>query len=1394
MYGFLAERNHPIMFSNTTLWLRQIHALTRKIFLITVLRHWRSTILRALVIPILILVLVLQIRTFTENHSQYGVGKPLPIQTLSDSLPDGAKLMFVRSSNSGPDVSTVIKKVTGPLGNKARVETVENETELLKKCPTSLTGATDCYAAIIFNDSPLSPSGDKIWNYTIRVSSARSLSTFNVNKPPKNDYAPLQLAVENAMTNSSTIPNSYMYTRVTQDEAEKLKRPDAAALMLSGAGLLCFLSMISSIFHITGMIATEREAGMAQLIDIMTGGVASARALSYVIAFDIIYFPSWCWDSYSLADSFWVCFDECKRFRSYLQNPIFRYIRGRRHAIIREKYSHGVSNKGRKFTNTEVQGSTSALKIDNLTKTYKPSLWKRLCCCGRYRPTVAVDSLSFVSQKHQVLCLLGVNGSGKTTTLGLISGTQALTSGSININAPRSKLVLEHAHLWTMMKGGLADTKTLNSLVESCDLLPKKNNSVGTLSGGQMRKVQLLCMLAGDSSICLMDEVTTGMDPVSRRAIWNIILAERSKRSMILTTHFLDECEVLADKIVIVSRGHLRCQGSTAALKSLYGGGYRVHLPNTQVPPDTPYHTVVNHGQTVMKTPDSTTAARLLASLETSGYADVSLSGPTMEDVFFNVADEVDEVDQGTSDVTPLRAGNEVYDGQLSSSTATSNLQQLWALLLKRILILKKGFWWYILVLAIPLIFTPIFTADINNSKPFEPISCINTESAALERPYPVSLRPGGYSDKAGADNISMLVGPRSINTTLFRALSSFPFAEGYDIGDYKEHFLFQNDLDAFLQYVHDKPRNLIPGALYIGDKSNTPTFAYNAMLGSDTGMLIQNMLSQVQSNMSIALLSAYFSSSIPSDAGPGLKTAIWYSPGCMFPVMLLYGLTATLWGYIVSLFARSELSAFGITLCASLVMFAISVVSMMLANSHQNPSDGASIVDATVYSLGVLLPVANLFRAMVVGLNVWAAGCRDDEIISYPGAIHAYGGPILLLCLQVMYLFTALLWLEGQNWSLRRLLGKSLMTSNRVKGPDASNGQNIEMGYMTSQQMSDDLAKIDHIYKTFGSHVAVDDVSLTLGTGEILALLGPNGAGKTTTIGIMRGEIRPDHGSICIKGVDIHKDTRTAIRNIGFCPQFDALDQLTVRQQLALYARVKGIRQIQKDVDLVMHKVGLMPYASRLTSRLSGGNKRKLSLAIALLGNPPILILDEPSSAMDIISKRDMWSMLSSISTNRSVLLTTHSMEEADVLATQVAILSKKILAVGATQELRKRHSNSYEVHLVLTTSPTSDEQEMQRIEVWVRQSFPGASFRGLNLGGQIRFSIPAQRPASEPLHQGTVPGDERSQIIQLIEILEEHKDGMGIAHYTVGMGTLESVFLKIMEEHDAAKKDMKM
>ncbi|KAF5010714.1 hypothetical protein FDECE_3125 [Fusarium decemcellulare] len=1552
------------MFSGLRLWFRQTLALTRKIFLITVVRHWLSTLIHSFIIPILILVLVLEVQNFIADRSRYGVGSPSPIQNLSDSLPNDAKLLFVQPPKLGSDVAATVKKITDPLKGKARIESVEDEAELLQRCPTSLNGVTDCYAAIIFNDSPLSSSGNKIWNYTIRVSSARSTSTFDISKKNgqrNNDYAPLQLAVENAMTNSTTIPDSYMFTRITQDEANELKRRNFAAAILGGLGLVCFLSMISSVFHIIGMVSTERESGMSQLIDVMTGGAASARVLSYVIAFDIIYLPCWIIFGALYAHlltptsnagitilwqilSGWALTSASVFFATinvrysaiyvviifvlmatltelldsqpeyvlpglvmvlsavfpsanyiFFLNLLCRYQKqgiptnisarppNMEHgiynvtasmlwgllllsiiaypllAIVIEKYVHGVSKKGRSFVDgPEADIRPAALEIDSLTKSYKPPLLKRCCCCCRkLRPTIAVDSLSFTSEKQQVLCLLGVNGSGKTTTMDLITGIQRPTRGSIRINAPASKIVFDHAYLWTMMKGGPTDPVTLEGLIKSCDLAPKRDSPVGTLSGGQKRKVQLLCMLAGGSSVCLMDEVTTGMDPVSRRAIWNIVLAERSKRSIILTTHFLDECEVLADKVVIVSHGHLKCQGTTAELKYLYGGGYRVHLPGVECPPTTPYPTTVHQGQTVFKTPDSTSAANLMASLESIGFSETSLIGPTMEDVFLQVAGETDDADvtpMRVTDTSPLTEGNRMADGQLTSGRETSFFKQLLALLIKRLLILRRGFWWYILALAIPLIFTPVFTAMVNYPDPFEPTACVKLEPTAFDQPWPIKLRPGSYYDQAGSDNISMLLGPQSINATLFRALSSFPFVEEYDMKDYTKNFLFRNDYDGFLQYVRQKPRNLVPGAIYMGDKSNSATLAYNAELRTDGSMLMHNIWSQLHSRVPIALSFAYFSSSIPSDPGAGLILAIkllttlhvlypaffplypayerlrkvralqysnsvrplplwtshilvdlvfvliisglsaffislgiakWYSAAYLFPVMLLYGIAAMLWSYIVSLYARSELASFGLSLCAMLVMFVASVAAFMVASFNQSPDGGTQVMDTTTFLLGFLFPVANLFRAMVVGVNVWAVGCRDKEVISYPGSIYAYGGPILLLCLQVLYLFAALLWLDGQSWSFRSLWKKYAKRAAPSYKGDANTARGIEMALIRSENSTHDLLQVSHVYKSFGNKVVVDDVSLTMGKSEIFALLGPNGAGKTTITNMIRGEMRPDDGNIYIQGVDIQTDTRAALRYIGVCPQFDALDQLSVTHQLYFYARVKGIQNVQKDVDLVMRKVGLAPFASRLTSKLSGGNKRKLSLAIALLGNPTVLILDEPSSAMDAISKREMWKMLSSISSGRSVLLTTHSMEEADVLATKVAILSKRILAAGTSQELRKRHSNVYEVHLVLATSPASSHREMRQMEAWVRQMFPGAVFNGVNLGGQIRFVVPIAAD------QIALPQGERSRVRQLIETLEEYKERMGIAYYTVGMGTLEMVFLKIVKEWDSAEED---
>lgn len=335
------------------------------------------------------------------------------------------------------------------------------------------------------------------------------------------------------------------------------------------------------------------------------------------------------------------------------------------------------------------------------------------------------------------------------------------------------------------------------------------------------------------------------------------------------------------------------------------------------------------------------------------------------------------------------------------------------------------------------------------------------------------------------------------------------------------------------------------------------------------------------------------------------------------------------------------------------------------------------------------------------------------------------------------------------------------------------------------------------NVSKSFNGTPAVSNVSLGLGEGEILALLGPNGAGKTTIVNLVRGELRPEQGEIYLRDVDVLRHPRLAQRAIGVCPQFDALDLLTAKQHLEFYARIKGIEDVQANVEAVMARVGLTPFAKRLGSKLSGGNKRKLSLAIALMGNPDVLILDEPSSSMDAAAKRRMWKMLEEIAPGRSLLLTTHSMEEADHLATRAAILSQKLLAIGTTQQLREQYSNLYHVQLVLASAPQSGVEEMKRVEDWVKREFVDVTFEGASLGGQIKFMVPAGAGSASTSTVTATSGDKNVDGVvekrsgkdrgvgYLIELLEKNREELGLKDYSVGAPTLEKVFLSVVKDN---------
>jgi ATP-binding cassette subfamily A (ABC1) protein 3 len=196
------------------------------------------------------------------------------------------------------------------------------------------------------------------------------------------------------------------------------------------------------------------------------------------------------------------------------------------------------------------------------------------------------------------------------------------------------------------------------------------------------------------------------------------------------------------------------------------------------------------------------------------------------------------------------------------------------------------------------------------------------------------------------------------------------------------------------------------------------------------------------------------------------------------------------------------------------------------------------------------------------------------------------------------------------------------------------------------------------------GKHkVAVDKVSFSVGNGEVFGLLGVNGAGKTTTFKILSGEIKPTSGRAFVAGFDIVNNMTEARRSIGYCPQFDALlENITVEEHLELFTIIKGIPNDLKNnlVSKKLQEMDLERFRHIQAGQLSGGNKRKLSVAIAMIGNPPIVFLDEPSTGMDPEARRFMWNVISRIATQRkqsTIILTTHSMEEAEALSTKIAI-----------------------------------------------------------------------------------------------------------------------------------------
>lgn len=295
---------------------------------------------------------------------------------------------------------------------------------------------------------------------------------------------------------------------------------------------------------------------------------------------------------------------------------------------------------------------------------------------------------------------------------------------------------------------------------------------------------------------------------------------------------------------------------------------------------------------------------------------------------------------------------------------------------------------------------------------------------------------------------------------------------------------------------------------------------------------------------------------------------------------------------------------------------------------------------------------------------------------------------------------------------------------------------------------------------------VATEDVSISIRPGECFGLLGANGAGKSTTISMCTRHIIPTAGTAFVKGTSVLTDFTKASTNLGVVTQNNSLwDLLSVEDHLFLFCRLRGVSEscVRATVNATIDQLELTPHRTKLASTLSGGMKRKLCVAIALIGDPAVVLLDEPSAGLDPKSRRNLWNVILRTMSHRSVVLTTHSMEETEALCNRIGIMVKgQLHALGTKQHLKNKFGQGYELSIRLRISSLSAEAQTQQLADFLRRHFPAAELLSGN-ASLVTFRI----------------SHAEMSIAKLFQCLFENQDNLGIDDFSISQPTLEQVSL---------------
>uniref|UniRef100_A0A8C0HN55 ATP binding cassette subfamily A member 12 n=1 Tax=Buteo japonicus TaxID=224669 RepID=A0A8C0HN55_9AVES len=477
-----------------------------------------------------------------------------------------------------------------------------------------------------------------------------------------------------------------------------------------------------------------------------------------------------------------------------------------------------------------------------------------------------------------------------------------------------------------------------------------------------------------------------------------------------------------------------------------------------------------------------------------------------------------------------------------------------------------------------------------------------------------------------------------------------------------------------------------------------------------------------------------------------------------VFLLLLLFGYATFSWMYLLAGFFKETGMAFIVYVCVNL-FFGINTIithSVVFLLSQEKATD-QGLRDLAENLRHVFL----LFPQFCFGYGLIELS-QDQALL---GFLKAYGvdypNKTFELDKTTSKLFA--MFIQGTMFfAIQYLLKKR--KKFRQKENTGDGDVQAERNRVESGKADFDVVQLQNLTKVYHlPHkriVAVKNISLGIPAGECFGLLGVNGAGKTTIFKMLTGDIGASSGTLRVQD---HSGSLNDISEahwslFGYCPQEDALDDLlTVEEHMYYYARLHGIpeREIKGVVLQLLHRLNMMAYKDRVTSMCSYGTNRKLSTALALIGNPSILLLDEPSSGMDPNAKRHLWKIISEEVQNKcSVILTSHSMEECEALCTRLAIMvNGSFQCIGSLQHIKSRFGRGFTVKMHLNSNTVCTEM----LTEFMKSHFPNTCLKDRHFN-MVEYHVPVSAGG----------------VANIFDLLEASKAAFNIRHFSVSQTTV--------------------